>query len=158
MWMFWNSRQKNTVDLAIITVIILQMTVDIIDYFARLPNMSGCTHLHLNAAAVSRIILLSLRWWNQEWAEGQNIWSFTDFSSDEIKCALWQHVYFLQSSSFLCISFTTSLHSNCMCFPLSLSTFCESLSLSSLWAPGQTLLFIFLSESNESHMHTHFCI
>lgn len=40
----------------------------------------------------------------------------------------------------------------------SLSTFCESLCLSSLWAPGQTLLFIFLSESNESHMHTDFCI
>ena len=35
-------------------------------------------------------------------------------------------------------------------------------STSSLWAPGQTLLFIFLSKSNESHMHTHanahFCI
>lgn len=45
-----------------------------------------------------------------------------------------------------------------------IQTACASLPLpsvrvstSSLWAPGQTLLFIFLSESNESHMHTRKC-
>lgn len=82
--------------------------------------------------------------------------SFSVFPLTQATCAaiLWA----LQSTklSLSLYLFQTQAFIQTAC--ASLSTFCESLCLSSLWAPGQTLLFIFLSESNESHMHTDFCI
>lgn len=62
------------------------------------------------------------------------------------------------------LSLRTGLHLNCVCVCVSLSLPLPSVRVytSFLWAPGQTLLFIFPSKSNESHMHAHanahFCI
>lgn len=66
-------------------------------------------------------------------------------------------------SFFLWISFTRAfIQTACASLSPSLPPPSVRVSTSSLWAPGQTLLFIFLSKSNESHMHTHanahFCI